>query len=147
DQLVWIALTIDDGIENGSAGLAVELGENRSELQVGILKNLVDPLQVSCALTNELPAGAGQIAHRLDRRGRNETAPATPGGEQVRDPRGVVNVRLAARDVPDVSGVGEYEVKWPLQHVPDGLPVHPGGLHRDMRDLEAGEPVAQGQQL
>src|SRR5437667_335711 len=68
-------------------------------------------------------------------------------GEEVGDPGGVVDVGLAPRDVADVHGVGEDELKAALEHVPDGLPVDAGGLHRHVGAALGGEPIAQRQQV
>src|SRR6059036_1719964 len=91
--------------------------------------------------------GAGQVAQLLHGRGRHEAAADETVREQIGDPGGVVDVALAAGDVADVHGVGEDELEVAVEHMPDRLPVHPAGLHGDVRAAMGGEPVAEGQQL
>jgi hypothetical protein len=67
--------------------------------------------------------------------------------EQPAEPLGVLDVGLAARHILDVLGVDEPELEVVLEQVVDRLPVDAGGLHRDVGDAEALEPVAQRQQL
>jgi hypothetical protein len=64
----------------------------------------------------------------------------------VGDPRGVVNVRLAPRNILDVHRVGEHEFERLLEHVPHRLPVNAGRLHRHMRHVLLREPIAQRHQ-
>ncbi len=94
-------------------------------------------------LAHELLARPGEIPKLLDRRRRNEAAADQAMGQEIRDPRGVVHVALAARDVADVGGVSEHQGKAPLEHVPDRLPIHARRLHRDVRAAVLREPIAQ----
>ena len=68
-------------------------------------------------------------------------------GQQVGDPLRIADVGLAARDVPNVLGVGEHELEAFLQHVPDRPPVDPGRFHRHMRAAVSADPVGKRQQL
>jgi len=57
-----------------------------------------------------------------------------------------LDVGLSTRDLLDVAGVDQDQLEVVLEHVPDGLPVDAGGLHRDLGDLVGLEPVAQHEQ-
>ena len=57
---------------------------------------------VPCDLTHQLLAGSRQVAQRLDRGRRHEAAFNQPVRQQVGDPRRVLPVTLAARNVADV---------------------------------------------
>jgi hypothetical protein len=53
---------------------------------------------------------------------------------------------LPAGDLLDVSRVDQQARKAILQHRPHRLPIHAGGLHRDLHDLVRLQPIAKRQQ-
>src|SRR5258708_23086206 len=97
-------------------------------------------------LADELFARACQIAEFLDRRRWYEDAADQAVGQQIRDPRRIVPVALATRDVANVHRVGQDEGERLLEHVPDRLPVDARSFHRHVRAPRAGQPVRQLQQ-
>jgi hypothetical protein len=102
-----------------SSSTSPSIADDRRELEVRIFQDLLQPLGVLRDLPHELLARAGQVAQLVNRRRGNKAAADQSVGEQVCDPRRVIHVALAARDVPDVHGVGEEQLEAPLQHVPD----------------------------
>ncbi len=101
---------------------------------------------LSLALLDLRLAVAGQVAQRADRLRRHEARPEQPGLEQLAQPRRVADVGLAARHLLDVAGVDQQQLELVLEDRPGGLPVDPGGLHRDLRHAVRLEPVAQPEQ-
>jgi hypothetical protein len=63
--------------------------------------------------------------------------------EQLAKPLGVLDVGLAAGHVLHVLGVHEPELEVVFEQVVDRLPVDAGGLHRDVGDAEALEPILE----
>ena len=71
---------------------------------------------------------------------------STEAGElhhQLAEPLRVRDVGLAAGHVLDVARVAERQLEVVFEQLPDRLPVDAGGLHRDVRDLMRGQPIAQ----
>src|SRR5262249_53110654 len=62
------------------------------------------------------------------------------------DPLAVLEVGLASGHGLDVLGVGEGQLDDTLEEVPDGLPVHAGGLHGGVADALVGQPVSHLQE-
>jgi len=59
-------------------------------------------------------------------------------GQQVGQPHGVIDIRLATGHVLDVCGVGQHQLEMAFENVPHGLPIHPGGFHADLPENEHG---------
>ena len=88
----------------------------------------------------------GQVAQRADRLRRHEARLQQPGLQQLAKPLRVLDIGLATRALLHVPGVDEHQLEAVLEDRPDRPPVHAGGLHRDLRDAERLQPVAQRQQ-
>jgi hypothetical protein len=84
-----------------------------------------------------------QPAHRL---GRHEVRLQQSRFGELTQPGRVRDVGLAARDLFDVPGVDQHAVELVFEDHPRRLPIDAGGLHDDLLDAVAGEPVAQRQQ-
>jgi hypothetical protein len=64
------------------------------------------------------------------------------------EPLAILDVRLPPRDVLDVAGVHQADLKLPLlQDLVEGDPVHPGGFHGHGGDAARFEPRSQSQQV
>jgi len=105
------------------------------------------PVGFAGAFLNDGLAIAREIPQLPDRCGRHETLPDEPVLEQLGDPHAVLHVGLPTRHLPDLRGVGQDTGGSLLEDVEDRLPVDPGALHGDPRDLEGFEPIAQAQQV
>jgi len=106
----------------------------------------VQPVGLALALGDlrlAIPRQGAQLALGL---GRHEAAAQQPGLHQLTQPLRVGHVGLAARHVLDVPGVAQRQLEVLFEDVPDGLPIHAGGLHRDMRDAVRRKPVVQRHQ-
>ena len=106
----------------------------------------MQPVGLPRALLDLRLAIARQVTQRADRLGRHETRPQQPGLRQLTQPRRVGDVGLAARHLLDVAGVDQQQLELVLQDRPHRLPIHAGGLHRDLRDPVRCKPITQRQQ-
>ena len=67
---------------------------------------------------------------------------------ELRQPLSILDVGLAAGDRLDVPGVDQGELEAPgLKHVPGGLPVDPGTLHRHLFHAETLQPLGEPEQI
>jgi len=142
-----VLLATRDGLDHRASAYAHHVADDAGELQVGVLKDLLDTQRVLRDFSDQLLPGAGQVAQFMNRRRRDKAAPNETVREQVCNPHGIVHVGLAARYAADLQGVGEDEVKLPVQHVADRLPVNAGRLHGDMGARVRRQPIGQRQQI
>jgi hypothetical protein len=123
----------DQGLDHAAAGEAQDIGDDRIQLDVGILQGLLDPLRMTTAFAHELLAGAEQIPHLLGRLVGHEAGSNQPMGHQIGQPGGVVHIGLAPRHVFDMGGVGQYQGELAIgQNMPDRLPVDARRFQGDM---------------
>jgi hypothetical protein len=104
---------------------------------------LVQPVHFALAVADLALAIARQVAQRADRLRRHQAGPQQPGLEQLAEPLRVHNIGLAARDLLNATRVDQQAREAILQHRPHRLPIHAGGLHRDLVNLVRLQPVAQ----
>ena len=64
-ELAWVVLAGRQGIEDDPPALAHDVGEDRAELEVGGLQQLIDALDVTGLLAGQLLAGTGEVAQGL----------------------------------------------------------------------------------
>jgi hypothetical protein len=145
-EALGIRLTGDERGQDGAPACAQDVGDDTGELQVGVLERFLDPQGVPGDLTHQLFACPGEIAEFLDRRRRHETAANQPVCQQIRDPRRIIHVALASRDIADVHRVGEDEREVGFQHMPHRLPVDAGGFHAHVGTSKRGEPWVEVEQ-
>jgi hypothetical protein len=106
-------------------------------LDPGVLEHAAQPLQLRGPRLHDLRAVPDDVPGGLDVRGRDEAAGQQPALQQVRQPLGVGQIRLATRDVLDVPGVAhQHLLEAPVldQRVIHRHAVDPGRLHRHMGD-------------
>src|SRR5262249_21549428 len=145
-QPFGIAFAAHQRFEHRTTAAAHEVTEDGGELQVGILKQLLDSLRVATLLMDELGTGTGQITQLLDGGEWNEAATNQAMGEQFGQPCSVVDVALATGEVTYVHGIGQHQLEVPFENVPDRLPVNPGRFHHHMSTPVAAEPIQQVEQ-
>ena len=133
-------------VEHRPSGDAEDVGGDAVELDAGVLQRLVQPVRFALTLGDLRLAIPGQRPEPTLGLGCDEAAAQQPSLHQLAEPLGVLDIGLAAGDVLDVPGVAQRQLEVVLKDVPDGQPVHAGGLHRDMRDPVALQPVRQRQQ-
>jgi hypothetical protein len=145
-QTLGVCLTVEDGLQHRAPALAQDVVDHDTELEVGILQNLLDALRVRAPLAYELLAGAGKRAQLLHGNKRHEAGSDKTVAQQIGQPHRVVDVGLATGNVLQVCGVGQHQLGMTVEQVPRGLSVHAGGLHGYVLDAQRVEPVGQGQQ-
>jgi hypothetical protein len=106
-QSAGVGFAGDQRFDHPTTGQTHDVGDDRVELDVGVLQRLLQALDVAAALAHQLLAGAQQAAHLLGLLVRHETAPDQAVREKVGQPAGVVHVGLASRHVFDMRGVGQ----------------------------------------
>src|SRR6266436_2195815 len=67
--------------------------------------------------------------------------------EQVGNPLGVFDIRLAPRDCLDMVRIHDYHFQVAFQDIEDGFPEDTGTFHRHMATLLLSKPVAQSEQI
>ena len=147
-QPLGIGLPGDERRQNRPAAGAQDVADHARQLHVRVFERFLQPLRVPGGLADQLLAGPRQVAQFLDRGRRHEAAPNQPVRQQVGDPRRVLPVALAARNVPDVLRVGQHQRqrRFVFEDVPHRLPVHAGRLHRHVRAAGLGQPGHQCEQ-
>jgi hypothetical protein len=147
-QAIGIVFAGDESFDHRPTGQAHDIGDDRIELDVGILQCLLKALDMAAPFAHELLAGTQQSAQLLRRGIRHKAAADQPMRHQIGQPGGIVDIGLASRDVLNVPGIGQYQGKIAVaQNVPNRLPVDPGCLHRHVRDPLAGQPFRQSQEV
>jgi len=108
-QAVGIGFACRQGRDDRPATDAEQRMAHRGERHVGALQHLLDPLTVGGHLPPELLARPGQLAQRLNRRGRDEAAAYQAMGEQIREPLRVAHVALAPREIAHRRRVRQHQ--------------------------------------
>jgi hypothetical protein len=103
-ELGWIGLAGDQSLDHRN------VGDDRVELDVGALQRLLQPLDMTDLLPDQLLAGAQQLTQFLDLLIRNKTAANQAVGQQVGDPRRIADIRLPTRNILDVSGIRQNQL-------------------------------------
>src|SRR5207249_5914703 len=91
-QYGGISFAGDDRLENRTTALTDDVGEHRADFEVRVLENLLDPLNVSPSLTDQLLAGARECPHLLDGDRWHEATTHQAVRQEVGDPRGIVHI-------------------------------------------------------
>src|SRR3712207_1737018 len=94
-----VGLPLGQRVEDRPPAGAHDVGQDRAELEVGGLQELVDALDVRGLLAGELLAGAGELPQRLDRHRRDENLAGPAQRQQTRPPRRHLRRRSAGRPV------------------------------------------------
>lgn len=122
------------------------VGGNGGELDPGILEHLVQAVGLSLTLGDLRLGLARELPKLPDGFGRNEARPEQAVLEELGDPGRVGDVGLATGHVAHVGGVDHDRVHGSFEDVEHGAPEDPRGLHRDVGDAVADEPVEKGEQ-
>jgi hypothetical protein len=86
----------DDGIQDGSATLADNVAQNRSELDVGRLQQAADAVDDAVAIALQMSATAGQFAQFAYRLRRHKTASQQSFLQLGGDAFGILLIGLSA---------------------------------------------------
>jgi hypothetical protein len=137
----------DQGRKHLAPRLAHDVGGHPGQLDVGALQGLLEPVDLRRSLAHQRCPLAGQFAQLPLVPLRHEASVQQAVPQQIGDPLAIPDVGLPARDGLDVRRVGEQEREIPLEQIPNGLPVDPGGLERDVGHPMVGEPIGEPQEV
>src|SRR5215469_12019894 len=104
-----IVCTADDGLQHGATGHAHDIGDHRVKLDVGVFQRLLQSLDVTSSLTDQLLACPQQAAQNLRRGVRHEAGSDQAVSQKIGEPSRVVDVGLASRNVLDVPGIRQHQ--------------------------------------
>lgn len=127
------------GLDHGSCGLPMQVGEQHIQTDPGIGQHLVQPVLLRGQHPAELLALSCDQAQMADLGRRNERGPHQARPRQRGQPLGIGDVRLAPGHVLDVTGIDHPRRNAHVLQCRIGtLPVNPRALHdHDVR----GQPV------
>src|SRR5262245_9394538 len=120
---------------------------HRAQLDVGGLKDFLNPVVDGISLLHQLGLLAGQIPKLALLALRDKTRPQQPTLQQLGYPLRIFHVGLSPRNLLDVVGIDHPHLKMALEQVEHRLPVHPRRRHRHLRSRLLGEPLPQLQTL
>jgi hypothetical protein len=146
-QLKRIGLASDHGFENMPSAGTDDLADERCQFDVGVLKRLLNALNMPRCFAHQLRSRPGQVAQFLRRHRRHEAGADQTMGQQVGDPGRIVDIAFASLKVAHMRCVGKDQREVLFQYVPHQLPVNTGRLHRHVRDLLGLKPIAERQQI
>ena len=135
-----VLLAGDQCFDHRATGLGQDLRRDRGQLDAGVLKDLLEPLDLGDPGVDLGLAVAGQLTKLSDRQRRHEARPDHPVGRDVGQPLGIGEIGLASGDFLDVPRVAQPDGESPLQRVEHGLPIDAGGLHRDELHVTVRQP-------
>src|SRR6266567_335931 len=141
-----ILFTVQQRIEDALAGDAEDVGQDGRQFDVGPLQGFLEAIDLARPLLGLGGAVAGQLSEFALIAVGDVTGWHQPVAQQGRQPLGVLDIRLPTWDGAHALRVRHDEREPALQDVIDGLPEGAGGLHDDMRDALAGEPVGHALQ-
>ena len=133
--------------QHGLRRLAPPFADHRSQLQVGVLQDLVQPIAGGVALTGQTCAITRQIPQVALRLFREEAALQRPVLYQLGDPIGFAHVGLAPRRLRQMAGVDDPHLAGCHRHVVDRLPVDPRAFHGHVCGAQTDQPGRQRQQV
>lgn len=146
-QFRGIFFSVHQPIEHFASRNAQNVAGYRSQLDVGVLQELVDAIGDSRVFTLQLSAMAGQIPQFALWPRRHETAPQQAVLQQLGNPLGVLDVSLAARNLLQFSGVDQQQLEIRLQDVPHGFPQNSRGFHGHMGHTIGLQPIRHFQKV
>src|SRR5262249_29219336 len=112
-----IRLSCRDAVQDRPPREAEDVGDDRRELDVGVLEHLLDAVGVAGALLNEPAAIARQIAELTLLETRDEGTAQQPVAQEVCDPLGVFDVGLSAGHGLEVLGVDDEQLELALEKI------------------------------
>ena len=143
----WVLLAFHQRLDHQTARHAQGVRYNAIQLHIGVFQHFADAVAHLHAFAHQRGTHAAQVAQLAHLQRRHETGFQQPVPQQVRQPRAVGLVGLAARHLPDVTGIDQNQLATGFQNVEHRLPVHAGRFHRCVRDAFLLEPLHQLPQL
>jgi hypothetical protein len=138
-----VGRALENGREHRPSRHAHDVGGNAGHLEVGVFEHLLQPIDGGRALVDEGRARAGQVAQFALGPIRDEARAHQSMLEQVGDPLGILDIRLAPRHGLDVRGSDDQHLKLVFEDVVDGLPIDAGTLHGHVRAAGRRQPLRE----
>src|SRR5664279_1064984 len=139
--------TGDEPLEHIASRNSQNVSGNTRQLDPGAFKGLVQPLSLARALLNDRLAIASYFTQFANLFGWHETGTNQPVSDELRNPGGVSDVGLAARDVAQMLRVEQPALELRLEQRVDWLPVDAGRLHSHERNRVARKTVIEFEQI
>src|ERR1035438_5284679 len=147
-QLVRIALTGNDGFDDGHAAESGYIAEYVMNLQIHLGQRLVHMLHVDCGAVHQAGAVTAQGAKGADLAVGAEGGFQKPHRVKVLQPLTVLHVGFSTRYVLDVFGVDKADTNAGLlQDLVRRNPIDPGRLHGYGGDAALNQPRRHGAQV
>ena len=143
-----VTFTVENGANDEHAGLTSDVSEDGGEFDVHQLESLLDMLDMSGAIFDENVPLADEGPEGADLWGGDERAAQEAIGVELLDPLAIEDIGLLARDILNVAGIDDENLKTVLFEDFKGRdPVDAGGFHCDGSDLGLLEPVSEGMEI
>ena len=140
-QLVWIALALQNGIDDPQSRDARDVCNHVVDLDIHLRERLLNMLDVLGTGLHDVLTVAQQTADGADLLGWAKARAQEPDRVKVLQPLSIAHVRLAPRHILDMARVDEKHLQSRrLQNLENGNPVNAGALHRHGFDSAFGEP-------
>jgi hypothetical protein len=97
--------------EDPAAGNPAEVGDHTGQFDLGVLEELLQPLDLPGAVSRDGGPGTGQVAEFTDRRRGYERGPNQPVRAEVSQPLGVGDISLAAGHSLGFPGVDSVSAR------------------------------------
>ena len=147
-ELLRIAFTVEDGLEDRLAGHAGEIADDVLELDVHLREGLVQVADAAAGGAHEAIAMAQDGAHGADLIHRTEAAAQQADGVEVLEPLAVLHVGLAPGQVFTVARIDQADLDaGGFEDLEERDPIYPGGFHGHGGDGAFLQPVAQGVEI
>ena len=119
-----------------------------AQLDVGVLEHGLQPVGEPCPLVNQVDAVAREVAQvTLGRRSRNEAGAQQAMAQQIGQPLGILDIRLAARDRLGVVRIDDEDLALLLEQVEDRTPIRARRLHDHRPAVLSSQPIGERQQI
>ncbi len=146
-QFCGVFLSRHECVQYLPSGNTQDIAGHRPQFDIGVLQELVDAIGSSRVFALELGAMPRQVAQFTLRPTRHKAAAQQAVLQQLRNPLGVLDVGLPARNLLQFPRVHQQQFKRPIQDVPHRLPQDSGGLHGDVRHAVRCQPLRKLQKI
>ena len=126
---------LDQMLDHLLSRLAMNVGDHRGQFNVGVLEKLLEAVELGGLLLNQFLPVTGQIPKFTDGFGGDKTASDEAMAQQLGNPFTVLYVGFPARDILDISSIGQNHFHALFQNVEDRLPVDSGTFQSNMGAL------------
>ncbi len=146
-QFGWIAFPRHQGLQHRLSRFPHDVRGHRSQLDVGVLKRLVDPVDDPRLFARQLRPLSRQLTQLSLRAGWNEAAAQQSTLQQMCDPLRIGHIGFAAGDFFDMARIDQQQFEPSVQNVPDGFPQHTGRFHGHVRNTLFRQPIRHLEQF